>query len=421
MEIPFDKVLKDCLRDQFISTDEPGTILQDFQMLLDFLEPDGVEAKGKYNLIPSKYINELDQRLSQPLKLQLKRPQLRSHPYLQGMNLLLRASGLTMVQGSGSKARLVLNPIMMEQWDQLNLTERYFNLLEAWLVLGRDEMIGEKRGFYWRNSLFEVVQTWRYCTSFNHPSPSSARSNHLFFGGIRISFHLALMELFGLLEVESTLSATGAWEPLALHQLLYGDAVLSLLNKFHFTRAREIKIHRPEPDEIDETVEETELDVPRFGVWQDLFQPYFPEWRNNLKFVEPEYREGVFVFKVSLGNVWRKIAIPDDATLDDLVDGILSAFRFDDEHLYEIQYRDPLGAIESVFHPMMDEGPWGDEIAVGALPVELGQQMDLTYDFGDEWKFTITLEAIEPPNARLKGPKVLEKQGKAPEQYRSWD
>ena len=49
-----------CLRDQVITADQPGTVLHDFRMLLDFLGPEGVEAGGKYNLLPLKFIGELD-------------------------------------------------------------------------------------------------------------------------------------------------------------------------------------------------------------------------------------------------------------------------------------------------------------------------------------------------------------------------
>jgi hypothetical protein len=93
-------------------------------MLLDFLRPDGVEAGGKYNLLPIKLINELDLRLSRPLRLKMARPQIKSHPYLHGLNLLLRASGLTRVDGTGLKARLVVDPEMLIQWEQLNPAEQ---------------------------------------------------------------------------------------------------------------------------------------------------------------------------------------------------------------------------------------------------------------------------------------------------------
>jgi hypothetical protein len=109
------------LREQHIADDQPGSVLHDFGVLLDALSPDGVEAGGKYHLIPIKLIGELDQRLNRPLELELKRPQIRSHPYLQGLNLLLRASGLGRVDGTGTKARLGLDPAMKMQWDQLRI------------------------------------------------------------------------------------------------------------------------------------------------------------------------------------------------------------------------------------------------------------------------------------------------------------
>jgi len=63
-----------CLRDQTTSEDQPGTVLRDFGMLLNFLGQDGVEAGGKFNLLPIRAIGELDRRLSRPLNLQFKRP-----------------------------------------------------------------------------------------------------------------------------------------------------------------------------------------------------------------------------------------------------------------------------------------------------------------------------------------------------------
>ncbi len=98
------------LREQVIDGNQPGPILRNFQMLLDSVGPKGVKAGGKYNLLPIDVIGELDRRLSRPLNLELKRPQLRSHPYLQGLHLLFRATGLGRVDAVGSKARLLVDP-----------------------------------------------------------------------------------------------------------------------------------------------------------------------------------------------------------------------------------------------------------------------------------------------------------------------
>jgi hypothetical protein len=46
--------------------------------------------------------------------------------------------------------------------------------------------------------------------------------------------------------------------------------------------------------------------------------------------------------------------------------------------------------------------------------------MNFLFDFGDNWKFTVKLERVEPRGAR-KRPRILERHGKAPPQYPAWD
>ncbi len=409
------KAQEQCLRDQAITNDQPGPVLRDFQVLLDFLGPEGVEASGKYNLLPIKFIEELDGRLSRPLHLDLKRPQLKSHPYLQGLNLLLRASGLSRVESTGAKARLVIDPEMLAQWDRLNPTEQYFNLLEAWLRFGRAEMVGE-RGTPWEDLLHTCLQAWRSIQEdgcrFDLERPRDIYVPGLY----RNLYMLALMDLFGLMRVEIPRRPISPWCPAGIDHVPFGDALLTLLGLQHF-KSLGMDLSRKE----DEDQEEGTLEVPRFGAWQPLFQPYFPKWRENLELPREEPREGTFVFRVSLGKMWRMIAMPADDTLGDLVYWILRSVDFDSDHLYEFTYRDRLGATVRAHHPYMDEGPWADQVPIGTLPMELGQTMELIYDFGDYWRFTIKLERIEPPDVKIKAPCILETHGKAPEQYSGGD
>jgi hypothetical protein len=65
----------------------------------------------------------------------------------------------------------------------------------------------------------------------------------------------------------------------------------------------------------------------------------------------------------------------------------------------------------------MDDGPLADEVAIDKLPLELGQSMDLHYDFGDDRHFAETLERVESPGAKNKANRILKKHGKSPEQY----
>jgi hypothetical protein len=459
-----------CLRDQVITADQPGPVLHDFQIVLDYVGSEGVEAGGKYNLLPIKCIPELDPLLSRPLKLELKRPQLKSHPYLQGLNLLLRASGLSRVEGKGDKARLVLDQEMLAQWDQLNPTEQYFQLLEAWLRFGRGEMVGETRG---RSDglIFKCLMAWQLLREKRWKANLKEKPENLYVPGFyRDLYLLALMDLFGILKVTHAPKPVTPWIPAAIQTTPFGDALFAWFLKSEdgeegkeeerdeaaapailpFGRFLLEPIPDPElegdwedeewegdEEDEDEAGEEEnapegdgeeqfieDLDEFQFGEWQPLFQPFFPEWRNNLKFPEIPPREGTFVFRVNLGkNVWRRIAMPDNATLDDLAYAILDSVDFDDdEHLYEFTYRNRFGGKSSVSHPYMDEGPWGDRVRLATFPLELGQTMEFLFDFGDSWEFDVTLEKIEPPGgkSKIKKPKILEKHGKAPRQYPDW-
>jgi len=133
------------LQDQVINEDGPGTILRDFEIVLDFIGSEGIMVSGKTNLLLLKVLAELNSRLTHPIEIDLKRPQQKSYPNIHGLYLLLRASGLSMIRGSGKKSRLMVDKAI-ESWRSLNPTERYFNLLGTWLVHGSPEVLAERMG-----------------------------------------------------------------------------------------------------------------------------------------------------------------------------------------------------------------------------------------------------------------------------------
>src|SRR5262249_3312618 len=147
--------------------------------------------------------------------------------------------------------------------------------------------------------------------------------------------HLALMDLFGLMEVVFPPASVQSWCPAAVKHRPFGDAVFTLLWQASYGA-----------ENLDLLLHE-EQGAEQFGLFQPIFQPYFPAWKKILVLPEPEGRDGVFVFRVSLGKVWRQIAIPANLTLDDLMDAILDSINFDFDHLYEFTYRDQFGATVS--------------------------------------------------------------------------
>lgn len=123
-----------------------------------------------------------------------------------------------------------------------------------------------------------------------------------------------------------------------------------------------------------------------FGAWQSMLQPLFPQWNNNLKFPEPEFRDGVYYFKVSRVKPWRQIAIAADNSLDELAGSIIDAFDFDGDHLYEFWITEPDGTSLTIAHPRIQAADIStDEFAIGYLPLKEGHSLLFHYDYGADW------------------------------------
>ena len=152
---------------------------------------------------------------------------------------------------------------------------------------------------------------------------------------------------------------------------------------------------------------------PRFqarGVLRDAEQP-----------VPMDNPHGVYAFKVSLkgARVSRTVELRSEQTLDDLHFAIQNAFRWDSDHLYSFYMsgeEDDRYAFACPYEG--DRPPWTDEAIVGELGLVKGHQFTYLFDYGDNHVFTIKVEDIRPQAGPGKYPRVVEKQGEAPEQYR---
>jgi len=405
-EIQFSPEHERTLRGLTIDESGPGTVLHDFDAFLTFLkEQEEVQVTSR-NQLRLRVLPKINARLARPVELGLKRPQQKSYPHIHGLYLLLRASGLTCIEGTAKKSLLVVDDAVYRVWESLNPTERYCTLLETWLLRGLPEIIGE-RGF----SGICVPETFRRWQWFFLRIPDEglpisgdkeAENSLRYTPGWH---NLGLLDLFGLVSVRRGPPEPGkGWRIERIDRTPLGDALLALLLAEFFGDFGNILLQL-----------EAEKKMP-FGVLQPTLQPYFPDWQNNLSVPEWVFREGTHVFKVSLGRIWRKIAIPGDQTLDALASAILNAVEFDHDHLYEFEYQNRFGASERVNHPYMDEGPWTSEVLVGDVPLRAGQTMTFVFDFGDWWEFDVTLECVDPDMV-IEEPVVLEKHGESPDQY----
>ena len=128
-------------------------------------------------------------------------------------------------------------------------------------------------------------------------------------------YNLTLMEMFGWLTLTSCKPTQGkGWRITKVAALPWGKALMGVVHGAYQA------VHYNWP-----AMNNPELPL---GDLQPALQAYFPEWQMSLVVPKLPFRAGRHIFKVSLGKVWRRIAISGEATLDVLSGLILDAVDF---------------------------------------------------------------------------------------------
>ncbi len=375
-------------------------------MLLDFIGTSGTVVSKNNQLLPIKSLGDLNARLAHPINLGLKRPLQRSHPHISALYVLLRATGIGHVDGTRNKQYVVLDDEILAAWRQLNPTEQFCTLLETWLLRFNLKLMGERSA-----SLFPIIVQWR---DFFERIPGKGlrivgdRNQEARFSYFPIIVNLAVLELFAFVTVQHGKPHQGqGWCITRVEKTSWGEALLHILAQYLLS--------------VEFLADYDFSDEGNFGELQETLQPFFPAWQHNLEIPGHEFHDGVYIFKVSLGRVWRRIAILGKDSLDSLNDAILEAYAFDHDHLCVFSYKNRFGQSTSVHHLYIEQEPFTTEVRIGDLPLQPGTTMTYLYDFGDRWEFDINLERIDPVDRRMRKYRILDIHGQAPEQYPSWD
>lgn len=142
------------------------------------------------------------------------------------------------------------------------------------------------------------------------------------------------------------------------------------------------------------------------------------ELQRTLPREETGFVDGTYVFKVALrGGLWRRIEISADDTLLSLHRSIQEAYEFDDDHLYAFFMNGKRWSKEMFTSPYDEDGPHVNQVRIGELGLYVGQKILYLFDFGDEWRFQVRLEYIRAEGPKPSRPRIVEKKGKAPNQY----
>lgn len=151
------------------------------------------------------------------------------------------------------------------------------------------------------------------------------------------------------------------------------------------------------------------------GELLEVDQPLLP--------ASPAAATTLYRFKVALDwrkTTWRRIELRGDQTLDDLHVAIQRAFDWDNDHLYAFFLSGKAWDEASEYQsPYGEDGRSAAAYRLEGLPLRPKQKIMYVFDFGDDLRHQVTLEAIVPGGvvARVTYPRITEQEGPNEPQY----
>ncbi len=413
----------------------PGSIVQDFNTFLSYLEENECKATNSLYYLSSKDLFLLNQRMKFPQEGVNVRSRQPNYPMLHLFYHLFMVSDLGNLE-SKTKTKVVFVPSAerYKYFRSLNETEQYFFLFKTLFQYCDFERIStEERGgriFYTQvDQLFSLALGMQVGEWIDLRGRSLGEKREVFyFLGALIQY----LSYFGFWECKKDTEVSSRTFVLirrlkittlgrAFSELIVNKTPAVQWNQYLFFSASSSSsfssFFHVEPPTV--PVIEPE------GNLEDYFRHLFPEGQLGVVHAQlPRiYQAGKYVFKIwpeAYPKVWRRIEISDQHTLEELHLMIQKVFEFDNDHLYsffpdgnfrsKVVYEDPRGEM----------GMSAEEVTMGELHLQEGRVMSYLFDYGDEWRFYLQLEKIEKGKMPLSTPRLLESKGKAPEQYPDW-
>lgn len=112
--------------------------------------------------------------------------------------------------------------------------------------------------------------------------------------------------------------------------------------------------------------------------------------------------------------VWRRLELPGAMGLDLVHEALQTAFGWYDCHHHEFET-----AYGTFGDPAQNDATWREDesgVAIAQVAGEVKAKVAYVYDFGDEWRHDIVVEAIAPAAAGVRYPRCTGGRGSAPEE-----
>lgn len=165
----------------------------------------------------------------------------------------------------------------------------------------------------------------------------------------------------------------------------------------------------------------TEFDFV-FSVLKDIINTPSNDMEEKLMhFWDNPVEEGYHTIelKVEVASCVRKIRMGDQFTLYDLHYFIQESVDFDMDHLYYFEIGSGTSMRRYFASECQDELWIADDVSLAELSLYEGMCFRYVFDFGDMWKFKISVERILPEH--MEKCEIVKVKGEAPEQYAAWD
>jgi hypothetical protein len=430
-----------------ITETEPAPLIQDFAAFTRYLRTHQIVLTSANEFIPGRYLYELNKEMTHPLQVTTPRTDQALYPLLHLFyHLALAGKLFQKVPEKGS--RLALKPTgRLQLYEELKLAEKYFFLLETlWIDADWKKL---QAGYFGNSPLYTVPTVLEYLSEQQPGKKIQLKGKEasdiaLMFG--EWEYFMLYFSYFGFWKVahdEELVTQNlpkRSFRAESITPSIFGVTLAQILsqerNLFYWNLPNRRKMGEwnaipgsPLPDDSSTFFEpkrkkpKTVVKVDKGKAEDPFFLPFVSlfaagELQRNLPREGDKFMDGTYVFKVSLAkNLWRRIKVSANHTLLDLHNAIQEAYKFDDDHLYSFFMDGKLWSYERFNSPYDEKGPYVNDVRIGELGLSAEQNILYLFDFGDMWRFQVELEEIRAEDDKPQNPKIIEKKGKAPEQY----
>ena len=112
--------------------------------------------------------------------------------------------------------------------------------------------------------------------------------------------------------------------------------------------------------------------------------------------------------------IWRRVEVPITTSLKGLHDVIQAVMLFKDYHLFEFNAGGKRYAVPDSEWDMGRETYAARNVRIGALVDRGITTFNYTYDFGDDWRHSITVEAVMDADPAVQYPRFVDGDRRAP-------